>query len=387
MGFFDKIFHKEEMITTKKMLEIMTAYQPRFTNWNGCLYESELVRSAIDARARHNSKLKVEFIGSAQQRLINGLKKQPNTLQTWSQFLYRTSTILDNANTCFIIPTIDEYNRPTGIVPVNPSCCELVRDDHDRLWLRYQFTNGQMGAMEYNRCAVMTKHQYRNDFFGENNNALDETMNLIHLQNQGIEEGVRNSATYRFMAKLNNFSKAEDLKNERERFTENNLITSKKNGGILLFPNTYDQIQQINSKPFTVDAEQMKLIQTNVYNYFGVNEDVLQNKAYGDSWSAFYEGAIEPFAVQLSETLSKCLYTERERAEGNEVVVTSNRLQYLSNKDKLDVSAQMADRGIMTRNEIREIWNLAPVDGGNEFVIRGEYYNVKDKVKGSEEKK
>ena len=113
-----------------------------------------------------------------------------------------------------------------------------------------------------------------------------------------------------------------------------------------------------------VDAEQKKIIQQNVFNYFGVNEDILQNKAYGDSWSAFYEGVSEAFAIQFSEVANKMLFTDRERAAGSLVMATANRLQYMSNKDKLNVSAQMADRGIMNRDEIREIWNLPPLPNG-----------------------
>ena len=58
------------------------------------------------------------------------------------------------------------------------------------------------------------------------------------------------------------------------------------------------------------------------------------------------------------------------------LMATANRLQYMSNTEKLNVSAQMADRGIMNRDEIREIWNLPPLpDGqGQAYTIRGEYY-------------
>ena len=220
----------------------------------------------------------------------------------------------------------------------------------------------------------MTKFQYEDDFFGTDNSALRPTMELINIQNQGIGEAVKSAATFRFMAKLNNFSSPKDLAKERDRFTRDNLQNGE--GGILLFPNTYSEIQQIKSAPFVVDAEQMKLIQTNVYNYFGVNEDVLQNKAYGDKWSAFYEGAIEQFAVQFSAVGTKMLFSERERAAHSMVMATANRLQYMSNAEKLNVSAQMADRGIMNRDEIREIWNLPPLpDGqGKAYTIRGEYY-------------
>ena len=72
------------------------------------------------------------------------------------------------------------------------------------------------------------------------------------------------------------------------------------------------------------------------------------------------------------------LFSERERAFGNRIMFTSNRLQYMSNSDKLAVAAQMADRGLMTRNEIREIFNLPPLDGGlgEQIPARGEYYDI-----------
>ena len=70
------------------------------------------------------------------------------------------------------------------------------------------------------------------------------------------------------------------------------------------------------------------------------------------------------------------LFSDRERANGTQLMATANRLQYMSNTEKLNVSAQMADRGIMNRDEIREIWNLDPLpDGqGKVYTIRGEYY-------------
>ena len=182
------------------------------------------------------------------------------------------------------------------------------------------------------------------------------------------------------MAQLNNFAKAEDLAEERKRFTKENLSAESEAGGFLLFPKNYTDIRQIDVKPYTVDSEQMNLIRENVFNYFGVNEDVLQNKAFGDAWSAFYEGAIEPFAIQFSEAVSKAMFSERERAQGSEIIATSNRLQYLSNKEKLDVSSQLLDRGIFSINDVREIWNLSPVDDGDKRIIRGEYYTTDDKL-------
>ena len=385
MGLFDKLFNNapEPKGNYEGYFRMLNGYTPRFTSWQGGVYESELIRSAINARATHVSKLKVEMMGSARPKLQSKLKHAPNQFHTWSQFLYRLSTILDVHNTAFIVPIFDEYGEPSGIYAPLPTNCEVVQYG-ETPYLRYRFRWGEYAAIELEYCGIMTKYQYRHDFFGETNRALFPTMELIHMQNQGIEEGVKSAATYRFMAKVTNFTKAEDLELERKRFTSKNFGRENESGGLLLFPNTYQDIKQIESKPFVIDDKQMQQIKDNVYEYFGVNEDILTNKAYGDAWSAYYEGAIEPFAIQFSDVMTKMLFTLREQTEGNKVMATANRLQYMSNNDKLNVSAQLLDRGIISINDAREIWNMPPVEGGDERIIRGEYYNASEKVNGEE---
>ena len=385
MGLFEKIFGKrpEPRGDYGGTFKMLNGYEPRFTSFNGGVYESELIRAAINARATHISKLHVETRGAARPALQSKLKHGPNQFQTWSQFLYRLSTLLDVHNTAFICPVFDEYGEPSGIYTPLPDRCEIV-EYSGTPYLRYEFSNGKRAAIELAFCGVMTKYQYRSDFFGESNRALWPTMELIHVQNQGIEEGVKSAATYRFMAKLNNFSRPEDLAEERKRFTANNFSSEAKGGGILLFPNTYTDIKQIEAKPFTADADQMAAIKANVYDYFGVNEDILTNQFKADTWSAFYEGAVEPFALQFSEVLTKMLFTLREQTQGNFVMATANRLQYMSNADKLSVVSAMADRGLMTRNELREIFNLTPLPEplGSQIPARGEYFNVGDDTDG-----
>lgn len=391
MGLFNDIFRPNKAKESQKALKeakgfftTLTAYRPAFTTWNGAIYESLIIRSSIDARARHISKLKVETYGSANPSLQSKMRLAPNQWMTWSQFLYRVSTITDVYSNCIITPVFDDYMTITGYYPILPTRTEII-DYKGEPWLRYKFSNGEVGAVEFKKCAIITRHQLKNDFFGEPNNALDETMKLLHIQREGVEEAVKNTSTFRFMAKLNNFAKPEDLKKEAQRFTRENLSTESETGGFLLFPSTYSDIKQIDVKPYTVDADQLKLIYSNVYNYFGVNEDILQNKAIGDSWSAFYEGAIEPFSIQFSEAMTKAMFSERERAQGSGLMATSNRLQFMSNADKLTISSTMLDRGVMSINEIRDIWNLAPVEDGDRRIIRGEYYDANEKVGGQNE--
>ena len=284
---------------------------------------------------------------------------------------------MDVYNNCLIIPVIDEFGNTTGLYPVIPQGCEIV-EYNGTPYCKYIFHNGKTATIELSKCGILRKHQLKNEIFGDGNTTvLKPTMEMIDLQNQALKEGVKNSATYRFVAKLSNFALEDDLVKERERFSEKNL--RKNNSGILLFPNTYNDIKQIESKPYTIDKDIINQIQTNIYNYFGVNEKVLQGSANETELNAFYNASIEPFAIQLSEVLTKMIYTRTEQSTGNRIIVTSAILQYMSTTQKIELAKMLADRGCLTINEMRELFNYSSIGAeGDKMLARGEYYDVID---------
>lgn len=387
MGLKEWLFGEDEpkKVQQSHDFQLLTSYRPVHTDWYGSVYENALVRSAIEATARHISKLKVEVQGSAQQKLKNRIKHYPNAWMTWSQFLARCSTILDCTNNLFIVPVRDERTMETiGYFPVLPERVSLVEDKQGKLWLKYRFANNQYGAVEFDKCAYMVKHQYKNDFFGEDNKALKPTMDLIAVQESSIKNAVLNSNNYRFIAQVSNFTDPEDLKEERKRFTEYNL-KGEDTDGVLLFPNTYNDVKEVTNKFYTVDTEQMKFIKDNVYDYFGTNENILQGKANSEELDAFFNLRIEPFAIAFSEAMSRAIFTDEERSYGNHVYVNANRLQYMSVSEKVSMAQQLGDRGILTINEIRELFNYTPLEDGDVAVIRGEYYTLDEKLGQTQE--
>lgn len=379
MSLFDKIFKKdresEKVLQNYTVFTELNGYKPVFRSWGGEIYESELVRAAIDARARHISKLEPIFYGSAKPSLVAKMKHSPNEWSSWSQFFYRVSVILDLKNSCIIVPVFDADLIVTGYYPVLPDKCEIVEYKKEP-WVKYTFRSGQTAAVELRLCAILTKHQYKDDFFGESNRPLNETMKLIDINKQGIEAAVENSAQYSFMAQADNFTDPDDLELERKRFSAKNLSRDAEDGGLLLFPAQYKNIQQIKYSPFTVDAEQMKLIQTNVCNYFGVNEKVMMNAANGDELDAFFNGCVEPFSIQISDCLSRAMFSLRERSNGARFMAAANRLQYMSTSAKVAMAQQLLDRGVMSINEARELFNYPPVENGDIRAIRGEFKNA-----------
>ena len=376
MGLIDRIFGRPKATPAADgRFETFTAYSPVFYSWSGQIYESDMVRAAVDARARHVCKLKYDMKGTARKKLWTATRFAPNPWYTWPQFLERSSNIYDVQNNLFIVPLLDEMGEVCGYFPVIPSTCEVVQ--HGSVpFLKYTFINGQKRTMELSRCAVITKHQLKDDFFGEQNTALDPTMKLVDMVNQGIIEGVKNSATYRFMAELTGKMFDEDLRKERERFDRNNFQSG--GGGLLLFGSQFKNVQQLKQDGYKVDAEQQKLIRENVCNYFGVSEKVIRNEATGDELDAFFNGSIEPFAIKLSDALSRMVFTERELNTGNCIMFSANRLQYMNISSKISMAKELGDRGMMLIDEIRELFNYGPLpDGaGQHAPIRGEYYMV-----------
>ena len=380
MGMLERIFGKKEQPATLKAqhtFQMLDGYTPAFHTWNGSIFESDLIRAALDAHGRHAAKLQVNVQGNGQPSLQSRMKIQPNPFQTWSQFLYRTAVILYARNTEFIVPVRGEYGETTGVIHILPESWEVV-EYNGKPYIRFRLRNNKRAAVLLSECGILTRYQYTNELFGESNESMKPVLDLIEMQRQGIEEGIKNGATYRFSAQSDNWASDEDLASEMERFNRNTFGNVKTSGGMILFPNTYTNVQQLKQDAYKVDADQMKLIKDNVFDYFSVNEDVIQGKSFGDQWLAFYESSVEWLAIQLSDVMTKMLYTERERQFGNRVFFTSNRLQYMSNGDKMNAISQMADRGLMTRNELREILNLAPLPEpyGDQIPARGEYYDI-----------
>lgn len=388
MGLFERIFGpRNDVVKIENYFQSLTAYQPVWRTTGGGVYEALETRAAIHAIATHTSKLKPHVKGSAGKRYERMLQVKPNPWQTTSQFLYRLRTIYEVENTAFIVPLTSEYDDSdvVGLYPVCPSSCEIKEGRSGKMLLKFTFPNGKTGYMDYDRCGILTKMQYRDDFFGADNSVLNPTMRVIDMQNQAMEESMKQGATIRFMAKVSNSLRPESLKAMREQFVKDNLAPDN-NGGVMVFDNKYSDVKQIASKPYVVDADQMKLIDENVDRYYGVNGKILKNNWDESDWAAFYEGNIEPFALQASLVIGCMIFSDRQLAAGNGVEFSANRLQFASINNKLNSITQLFDRGMMNRNEGREILQMPGIGPeGDKFFIRGEYVDSDERLNEQEE--
>ncbi len=372
MKLFRNKEQKKKEAEMQHFFKVLETYRPAFTSFEGGMYEMDLTRAAIHSFATHVTKLKPQIKGSGNQALERILQFQPNPLQDATKFLYRLATIFQMQNNAFIVPLKNGVGDITGFLPVLPSSAEIKEYQGEHYFV-YTGLSGTRTAIPYGEVGLLNQFYYRDEVFGESNKAMGPTLELLNTQNQGIVESVKASASIRFIAKLATALKSEALEEERKRLVESNLNISNQ-GGIMLFDQKYEDIKQIDSKPYSVDPQQAKQIQENVFTYFGTNEAILQNRFNSEEWNAYYEGKIEPFAIQLSLVLTNLLFSEKEKAFGNQVIFSANRLQHMSNNEKLTMVTQLFDRGFITHNEGLEIFNMPSIgEVGNKRFIRKEY--------------
>lgn len=376
MGIFKRYKDSKKVKYLTNAFKVINNYSPAFSTFNGGIYEMELTRSAINSIATHCSKLNPVIHGNYKHKKLSKLlATKPNYLMTTQQFLQKLFTILLCENNAFIIPIYSDFTATeiVGLYPVRSSGTKIITEDGED-YLIYKI-NQEEYPIEYSRVGHLRNHFYTKEYIGESNDTLMPTMDLLNTQNVGIKEGIKNSAAIRFLARLTNTILPEHLKKERKALAEANL-GSDNNGGIMIFDNKYAEVKEISSSPFIVDSEQMKHIKDNVFNYFHISEKIIQNSANEDEWNSFYEGVIEPFAVQLGQVLTNMLMDNKDIEKGHGVIFESSRLQFASNKTKLDFVTQMFDRGQITTNQALNVFNLPPVKDGDKRYIRKEYTEV-----------
>lgn len=343
------------------------------------LYDNEIVRSCVQVRAQNIAKLKISFSGSAQQKLKTALEKRPNVVQTWYQFLQRLSTSFDLDNIAYIMPTYDEYGGINGVYAPVPNDVQMVEYNGD-IYYKARFWGGKTIVARADECGVMQKHQYKNDLYSEDNSGLCDAVNAINSLTDAISESARNSMGIGLILSEGNFTTGQDATRMRDRLSSNLLNRDATRQGIYIIPKGLEYKSEIPQNIYSVADSTLSFYKDIVLNYYQVNENILNSTSTEQEWASFFENVVSPFAIQLSEVMTKMLFSMYEQGNGNRVQVSLNRLQATSIEQRLKYTEALADRGVLTVNEIRELFDLPLFDGdrGNVVPVRGEYKDVNE---------
>lgn len=375
MGFWSRVFKGKQPAPQKTVVKLMTETGNGFYSWDGQLFKSDIIRSAIRPTVRAIGKLLPKHIRESAEGLkvnpdpyIRFLLEEPNPIMGNQMFQEKLATQLFLNNNAFALIVRDDYGLPVQMYPIPAVTAEAIYKN-DELFLRFTLRNGKMFTFPYRDIIHLRQDFHENDIFGERpDESLFSLMEVVTTIDQGIIKAIKNSNVIKWILKFTQSLRPEDIRREVKRFTEEYLSIESETGGAAGIDAKAD-IQQVEPKSYVPDDKQMEKTVQRVYSFFNTNEKIVQSRFDEDEWNAFYESVIEPVAIQLGQEFTRKLFTRRERGFGNKIVFESFNLQYASMKTKLGLVA-MVDRGALTPNEWRRIMNLAPTEGGDQPIRR-----------------
>lgn len=337
------------------------AYTSIFTPFGSDMYKSDLVRSCIRPLAEHTSKANAVCTDKSIERILN---ISPNVYMNGKDFLYKVRTQLELRNTAFVYIQRDDKAVVRGFYPVPYASYEAI-DYGGRLYIKFKF-DGEAASklvLPWADLAVLRKDYNKKDIGGDDNTPIVSTLDLIGTINQGVGNAVKSTANLRGILKSTKaMLSKEDIKAQKDKFVADYMNLSNE-GGIASLDATQD-FTPIEMKPVITSSATMKELREDVYRFFGINDSIIMSDYTESQMEAFYEARIEPFLVAFSTELTRKIFTEREIGFNNSVMYESNRMNYTSNATKLAMVA-MVDRGALTPNEWRQMFNLSPVEGGD----------------------
>ena len=382
MGIFQNLFKsvKNGQDKTYTQIRELGTYKSIFGNFGNNIYLSDDVRSCLRALSEHSSKANPRCTVKNIEYLLS---LRPNKFMNGKDFIAKTRNLLEVYNTAFIFIDRNERGNVIALYPIPYQSFEGVEYKGD-LYIQFQFAGTMRNQLTvpWKDLAVLRKDYLMSDIAGENNIPLLGTLEVMSTLDQGLKNAVKSTSNLRGILKSTKaMLSEEDRKKQKDSFV-NDYMNLNNAGGIASLDATQD-FKEINLKPTTASAEEMEAYRERVYRYFGVNEKIIKSNYTEEEYDAFYESRIEPFLIALSLELTYKIFTERERSFGNEIWYESNRLQFASAKTKISMYA-LVDRALMTPNEYRSLFNLAPYEGGDEFVLRLDTSKTGDTTNRSE---
>lgn len=369
-SLFSRIFGSDNSTyapPTATEFHVLNGYRSVFTNYDGRYYDDTDIRACVDAIARNGAKLNPKHIRknkngfeNLDDNLQRILSKRPNELQNAYKFYYQIISELELYNNSIVYIMRDENLKVLGLYPIHYQSIQFYEYKNE-IYLEFQFSAGKKRFVALKDCIHLTRFVSDDGIMGGNNKPIIKTLSIKHVIDEGIVNAIKTTQSIKGVIKSTKaMLKPEDVKAMRNQFVKD-FIEQTDESGIGGLDATTD-FTPVKLEPKTADESQIKSIDNKVLSYYGINENIIQSKYSEDEWNAFYESKLEPIGLQLSLEFTNKLFTATEQFHGNEIIFTSNRLQYASNNTKINLLRYA--NNLMMIDELREVFNMEPLPNG-----------------------
>ena len=290
-SLFQMIFGNKKQVQNYSQLQVLNGYNSIFTNFKGNIYDSKVARECIDRIATHCAKLEPMHIKGSKNVHIKGdidymLSNQPNPIMSTYDFLYKIITILYKDSNAFIFQKKNQDGMIEGFYPILGTSYELLENQNHKLFFQFQFINGKTYILPYEELLHLRKFYGTDDIYGSSSKVLNTDLDTALASSEGTKNAIKLSNSLKGILKFTNaMIDNEDVVKNRNKFVED-FLGLENNGGIAAL-DTKAEFKEINLNPITLDAEQMKQINENIYDFFGISEKIVKNNYNQVEWNIF----------------------------------------------------------------------------------------------------
>lgn len=370
---------------------------PILKGFGGDIYMSDLINNCIDRIATEFSKIDVVSVVEGNNRVTTQndditrlFRFQPNPLQTTKDFLASCEWLRRKTMHCFIFPQWEEvidardnsYRRYTAFYPLNPASVMFGQNDSGEWGVRFTWQDGTQDELPLSDIIHLKWRRGTNLIVGggdDNGNAdvrdTRQSLDILTKVMQGlpvsIEAGMKLSGVYT----VKTVADADELRKRRDVF-ENHIFTSKAGIVAIDLAGSY---QPVAPRNILVPEATMKFLKNIIRERYGVSDAIIEGKYGDDEHAAFYETCLEDSILEFQQAFSQKLFTPREQDIGHRVKCYYNKVEYYSTANKIQLAQIARETGIMTLNQIAEMFGLEPFEGGDKRLQSLNFVNL-DKI-------
>lgn len=376
MSWFSKLFKKQPK--NSRYADSMNGWLPIFGQYGTNIYASDAVQQCLSCIVKEMKKLNpthVRYINedpSPVKGNVQSILEEPNQLMTTSDFLEKITWLLLLNYNVFIIPTYYTWvDKKTGeekryyesLYPIKPNQVDFIEDATGRLYVKFYFNNGYNTTIAYDNV-IHIKYNYSvNEYMGGNeqgqpdHTALLETLELNNQLLKGVAKAMNASYAVNGVIQYNTIM--DDGKTEAALKDLEQKLRNNESGFLPLdLKSSFTPIQR-NTQ--IVDEATLKFIDEKILRNYHVSLPILIGDYTKEQYEAFYQSALEPLIISMSQAFTKKMFTSRERSFGNKIEFYPKALIFMSIDQTLKMIEMLSPTGGLYENEKRTALGLKPL--------------------------